>query len=62
MRSLKSELLRHGFCPSEQAERKKKSRTRDKYVERLTDKDWEELMGANRPIYKRGKGGAFRQR
>jgi hypothetical protein len=28
----------------------------------VTDKDWKELMGMNRDTYKRGKGGALRNK
>jgi len=31
-------------------------------LEPLTERDIKELMGINRPIYKRKKGGAFKQR
>lgn len=42
--------------------RLKKKRCKKKHHEQLTRQDIEELMGANRPTYKRGKGGAIRQR
>ncbi|AWO73897.1 hypothetical protein C1N76_04465 [Geobacillus thermoleovorans] len=41
-------------------ERNRKERKRNK--ERLTEREINELMGTYRPIYRRGKGGAFRQR
>jgi len=31
-------------------------------IEKLSRKDIEELMGMNKPTYKRGKGGAIRRR
>lgn len=30
--------------------------------ERFTERELKELMGINRPVYRRAKGGAFRQR
>lgn len=42
--------------------RLKKKRCKKKHHEQLTRQDIEELMGVNRPTYKRGKGGAVRQR
>ncbi|KLR75317.1 phage protein [Geobacillus sp. T6] len=42
------------------SERNRKERKRNK--ERLTEREINELMGTYRPIYRRGKGGAFRQR
>ncbi len=33
-----------------------------KNKEKLTHSDWEQIMGVNRPRYKRAKGGALRQR
>jgi hypothetical protein len=47
----------------ERAEKKKK-RVKKKKIpkERLTERDLKELMGIKRPVYRRGKGGAFRQK
>ncbi|WP_197071972.1 hypothetical protein [Geobacillus kaustophilus] len=42
------------------SERNRKERKRNK--ERLTEREIKELMGVCRPVYRRGKGGAFRQR
>lgn len=33
-----------------------------KKPEKLTEKDWAELMNVNRDTYKRGKGGAIRRK
>ncbi|WP_169910993.1 hypothetical protein [Evansella clarkii] len=52
MRNLKTEMKR-----LKKQQQKKKSKKK----EELTDKDWQELMGANRPIYER-RGGAIRQK
>ncbi|MFP7171942.1 hypothetical protein [Terribacillus halophilus] len=42
---------------------KKKVVSSSKKVDKpMTEKDWLELMGANRDTYKRGKGGAIRKR
>ncbi|MBW8350766.1 hypothetical protein K0H71_15120 [Bacillus sp. IITD106] len=30
--------------------------------ERLSESEWKDIMGINRPIYARAKGGALRQR
>lgn len=37
-------------------------KTRDKYSERLTHRELDDLMGVNRPTFARKKGGAYRQR
>ena len=39
----------------------KDTRTRDKREERLTDREWRELMGTNRQTYRRVNG-AIRRR
>lgn len=63
MRTLKSEFARLGLLQTRRREvTLKGSKTSDKQEERLTDRDFAELMGVHRPKYKRGKGGAFRQR
>uniref|UniRef100_A0A7U3YCT6 Phage protein n=1 Tax=Geobacillus sp. (strain Y4.1MC1) TaxID=581103 RepID=A0A7U3YCT6_GEOS0 len=33
-----------------------------RFKERFTERELKELMGVNRPVYRRAKGGAFRQR
>ncbi|MCG1014217.1 hypothetical protein SRCM100730_03408 [Bacillus velezensis] len=33
----------------------------EKKPQKLTERDLKNLMGIDRPIYKRGRGGAFRQ-
>lgn len=63
MRTFKSEFARLGLLQARRREiTTKSSKTSDKPKERLTDRDFAELMGVHRPTYKRGKGGAFRQR
>lgn len=57
MRTLKSELLRIGFKSNVDDQKGIKSKK-----EQFTHKELADLMGTNRAIYKRGKGGAFRQR
>lgn len=57
MRTLKSELLRLGFKSNNNHKGNIKSKK-----EQFTHKELADLMGTNRAIYKRGKGGAFRQR
>ena len=42
--------------------RNKKETKRKRPKEQFTERELRELMGTNRPIYRRGKGGAFRQR
>lgn len=60
MRTIKSEFARLGLsAPRRREITLKSSKTTDKPEERLTDRDWAELMGANRPTYNRAKGGAF---
>jgi hypothetical protein len=39
----------------------KKERKPERKQEKLTEWELKELMGMNRPIYRRSKGGAFRQ-
>jgi len=53
MRTLQSELKRIGLIP-----KKKKPQKR---TERLSERDLKDLMGVNRPKYKRASGGAFKQ-
>ena len=62
MKTLQTELLKHGFRPSRREVERKSSKDKHKSKERLTDSELRELMGANRPTYSRKKGGAFRQR
>lgn len=62
MKTLKTELLRHGFQRSKPTVAKDNTKTKRKRKEHLTDRDLRELMGTNRPTYARKKGGAFRQR
>lgn len=63
MRSLQTELIEKGFYkPRKKRVAKKNTRTKDKQSEKLTDREWRELMGEYRSTYSRGKGGAFRQR
>lgn len=42
--------------------RKEQRRKEMSVNEELTNEDIKELMGIDRPTYRRGKGGAFRQR
>lgn len=42
--------------------RTKKKRKQKYYKEKLSRRDIEELMGVNRNVYKRGKGGALRSK
>jgi phage antirepressor YoqD-like protein len=44
------------------ADKNKKEPKTKRLKERLTERELKELMGVNRPIYRRAKGGAFRQR
>ncbi|KFZ32340.1 phage protein [Anoxybacillus flavithermus] len=46
----------------ERQNKRKKARKKKRGKERLTERDLKELMGVGRPVYRRGKGGAFRQR
>ncbi|HWO96127.1 hypothetical protein PVN28_14875 [Bacillus licheniformis] len=41
---------------------KNQKKKANKKPEKLTERDLRNLMDQNRPIYKRAKGGAFRQR
>lgn len=63
MRSLQTEWIEKGLSQPRTSEVDRKSiRTRGKQSERMTDREWVELMGTNRPTYARKRGGAFRQR
>ena len=46
----------------QQRQNNKKARKKKRGKERLTEREIKELMGVGRPVYRRGKGGAFRQR
>jgi hypothetical protein len=54
MRTIQSELKRLGFKPQKPSKQEKKQ-------EVLSEKDLKDLMGTNRPTYKRCKG-AYRQK
>jgi len=44
------------------AKKQRELKTQLRLKEQLTDDELKELMGIDRPTYRRGKGGAFRQR
>jgi hypothetical protein len=44
------------------AKNKKRFKKKKSPKEKLSDRDLKELMGINRPVYRRAKGGAFRQK
>jgi hypothetical protein len=46
----------------ERTAKKKRIKKKKNPKERLTERDLRELMGINRPVYRRAKGGAFRQK
>ncbi|MEV9641748.1 hypothetical protein ABZ756_13690 [Mammaliicoccus sciuri] len=60
MRTLQSELVKKGF-KTKQTESSPSNKPRKKKEEKLTDREWRELMGMNRDRYQR-VGGAFRRR
>ena len=43
-------------------EKNQKERKWKRNKERMTEREIKEMMGVFRPVYRRGKGGAFRQR
>ncbi|MEK4403461.1 hypothetical protein MKZ26_03320 [Sporosarcina sp. FSL K6-6792] len=62
MKSLQTELVEKGLSDARTGDVVQKSiRTRVKAPEQLTDREWAELMGANRQTYKRVNG-AIRKR
>ncbi|AXM88478.1 hypothetical protein B379_04290 [Anoxybacillus ayderensis G10] len=61
MRTIQQELKKWMKVNKVQ-QRQKKARKKKRGKERLTERDLKELMGVGRPVYRRGKGGAFRQR
>ncbi|WP_253620688.1 hypothetical protein [Bacillus amyloliquefaciens] len=58
MKAKKNALLNAGFKEKQPSSRK----NIEKKPQKLTERDLENLMGVNRPTYKRGRGGAFRQK
>lgn len=57
MRTFKTEFARLGLSePRRREVTLKGSKAKDKREERLTDRDFRELMGMNRPTYGRVKG------
>lgn len=57
MRTFKSEFARLGLLQARRREiTLKSSKTSDKQEERLTDRDFAELMGVNRDTYRRVNG------
>ena len=61
MKSLQKELVEKGLSDARTGEvERKDTRTMGK-SEQLSDREWAELMGANRQTYKR-KNGAIRRR
>lgn len=62
MRTLRSELIEKGFVSTENAVFTKKNLSKRKSREKLSRWELEDLMGARRSVYFRGKGGAFKQR
>lgn len=56
MRSLQSELIRHGFRPSKRRVWKNRTRTKEQCSEQLTNRELVKLMGLNRDTYKRVNG------
>ncbi|MEK4247117.1 hypothetical protein MKZ20_17610 [Psychrobacillus sp. FSL K6-2684] len=59
MRTIQSELSDKGFTKLSKDNR---PTIKKKITEKLSRRDLKDLMGCNRGIYARGKGGAFRQR
>ncbi|UWD96800.1 hypothetical protein NX081_17340 [Bacillus velezensis] len=57
MRTKKNATLNVGFKEKQPSSRK----SVEKKPQKLTESDLRNLMGINRPTYKRGRGGAFRQ-
>lgn len=58
MKAMKNALLNDGFKEKKPPSRK----SNEKKPQKLSERDLANLMGVNRPTYKRGRGGAFRQR
>ena len=58
MRTLGNELVRSGLAKEVAV----KTRPKLKNKEKLSRKEWQEIMGCNRDTYSRGKGGAIRNR
>lgn len=61
MRTFKSEFTRLGLLQTRRREITMKSKASDKPKERLTDRDWAEIMGVNRQTYKRVNGAVRRR-
>ncbi|WP_276789701.1 hypothetical protein [Bacillus sp. (in: firmicutes)] len=58
MKAKKNVTLSIGFKEKQPSSRK----SIEKKPQKLTERELENLMGVNRPTYKRGRGGAFRQK
>ncbi|KAF6601637.1 hypothetical protein V7685_17535 [Bacillus velezensis] len=58
MKTKKNVAQNVGFKEKQPSSRK----SIEKKPQKLTERDLENLMGINRPTYKRGRGGAFRQK
>lgn len=59
MRTIQSELTEKGYA---KVVKKTPKPVRKKINEKLSDRDLKELMGCNKKVFVRGKGGAYKQR
>lgn len=61
MRTLQTELVDKGLYPKRNRKRNRKTTTQSKTNnEKLSRREWEELMGIRKPRYSRNRG-AYRQ-
>lgn len=63
MRTLQSELIEKGLYKKKKRHKKRqhhKKKQNKQQTEKLKQRDWEEIMGTNRPTYRRYRG-SFRQ-
>jgi hypothetical protein len=62
MRTIQQQLKQWMKVNKVRMDKHKKERIPKRKQEKLTEWELKELMGMNRPVYRRSKGGAFRQR
>lgn len=60
MRTMQDQLIEKGL--SNGAKQSEKTETsKNQQTEKLSDREWKEIMGSNRDTFKRAKGGAIRR-
>lgn len=60
MRTIQNQLIEKGLSNGSK-DLKKPSTAKKRPVEKLSEREWAEIMGSNRDTFKRAKGGAIRR-